>query len=1266
MRKHLQHYGYFSGRGEVIKKYGFFPSNSQVISSSSDSESNSSDEEQEKYKSKSNVVDTKTPIRQARIPYGLNCRGGPNDDYSFEPRWPMEVEVLTEPRIKHISISPMQPEAFYKPTTNHGPFIRSGDENNGRVVFNYNPESCGYFIRSRIGGNREGCRQATVSLRNDEDTTVLFESRFESGNLMKVVQVGEFEYELYLRYDLYTKRNTQWFYFRMQNIRADKRYRFTIVNFFKPTSLYSYGMRPLMYSVHDAETKGIGWQRWGEEIVYYKNNLPAPDNSSYNMYSLTWTCKFPNNNDTYYFAHCYPYTYSDLQDYLNEIQNDHFKSQYCKQKVLCRTLAGNFIYLLTITNPATVHGNNASASPENQVKKGVVVTARVHPGETNASWMMKGLLDFLLGDSADAKLLRDNFIFKIVPMLNPDGVIVGNYRCSLSGRDLNRNYKTILKDAYPSIWHTREMIKRFMNETELVLYCDFHGHSRKQNVFVYGCENKHLPNERLKERIFPAMLSKNDPAKFSFYSCKFKVQKHKEGTGRVVMWAMGILNSYTLEATFCGSTQHDRAGHHFTIKDFESIGYHFLDSLLDYCDPDHTKEPYRQNLYDKLLNGNLITDEDLKDFDISYDDSIHKTKTRIDIKRDFTISIDDKHSKVRTTNKLNISRTVKSAPNMHRSKSKLIVTTKRKEINMNSSRPVPSRNRVLVELEDNLRRSIQMKLISRGLNPASLADIDLDQFSSDDDSSDDVGSDSSMDDGLPKHLEAIAAAKTNDITKPISLTSARRLKDTNNDPVRYEGSNGISNRSNRWSTPTATQMTNGRLTTAEEKLRRSQAEYYKLLTRDVPTDDREKQQIQQQLQTLDDDILITSTFFPRQPSSSENLPDEGLERESGVNTNVSSTTYPMLASSSRVEDDTTGQLTTDNDTDCDMSRTNILNANEDGRQSTNAFVTNRVSAHLNERLLGTSRPSTRPKTTTTTTTTSLLQNRTVLDIRCIQPPMQTSNLKRIAEQQQHQRQRVMMVFGKQNPSEITEKTNSISSRTFHLSINERRSDDTSIYYDSSSSVVSRLYPIQQDNISMNVTSRFDSASINRTQTIFYMMSSSTPKPVTLEGSCHCQRVKFSVDSYTPYPYMICHCHADTKTAGVFNCNIMGEYSTFKLKQGQEFVKIYQVKLSETESGKNESSNTKLSPHKRHFCSECGSYLWAYHDAYPQWIYPFASSIDTPLPKPDQYYHIMTDFKLNHVEIPTGKNIHTYPSYPDGSIEEWHKIHGLYGTYTIEK
>lgn len=46
-------------------------------------------------------------------------------------------------------------------------------------------------------------------------------------------------------------------------------------------------------------------------------------------------------------------------------------------------------------------------------------------------------------------------------MLNPDGVIVGNYRCSLAGRDLNRNYKTGLRDSFPSVWHTRKMVERY-------------------------------------------------------------------------------------------------------------------------------------------------------------------------------------------------------------------------------------------------------------------------------------------------------------------------------------------------------------------------------------------------------------------------------------------------------------------------------------------------------------------------------------------------------------------------------------------------------------------------------------------------------------------------------------------------------------------------------------------------------------------------------------------------------------------------------------
>lgn len=61
-------------------------------------------------------------------------------------------------------------------------------------------------------------------------------------------------------------------------------------------------------------------------------------------------------------------------------------------------------------------------------KKGIFITARVHPGEPQASWVCQGIIQFLVSDDPVAIELRKNFVFKIIPMLNPDGVIYGNYR----------------------------------------------------------------------------------------------------------------------------------------------------------------------------------------------------------------------------------------------------------------------------------------------------------------------------------------------------------------------------------------------------------------------------------------------------------------------------------------------------------------------------------------------------------------------------------------------------------------------------------------------------------------------------------------------------------------------------------------------------------------------------------------------------------------------------------------------------------------------
>ncbi len=92
---------------------------------------------------------------------------------------------------------------------------------------------------------------------------------------------------------------------------------------------------------------------------------------------------------------------------------------------MCRTIAGNDCDMVIITN--------FSSKPEDiALRKAVVITSRVHPGESNSSFIMKGILDYLVSDDEGARYLRNNFVFKIVPMLNPDGVIIGNSRCSLS------------------------------------------------------------------------------------------------------------------------------------------------------------------------------------------------------------------------------------------------------------------------------------------------------------------------------------------------------------------------------------------------------------------------------------------------------------------------------------------------------------------------------------------------------------------------------------------------------------------------------------------------------------------------------------------------------------------------------------------------------------------------------------------------------------------------------------------------------------------
>ena len=91
---------------------------------------------------------------------------------------------------------------------------------------------------------------------------------------------------------------------------------------------------------------------------------------------------------------------------------------------------------------------------------------------------MKGVLEYLTGASKGACYLRKRFLFQIVPMLNPDGVGLGNYRSSMAGLDLNRQWRYPDRRLTPAIFYFKRVLRRHKDQT--VFFCDLHGHSRKK------------------------------------------------------------------------------------------------------------------------------------------------------------------------------------------------------------------------------------------------------------------------------------------------------------------------------------------------------------------------------------------------------------------------------------------------------------------------------------------------------------------------------------------------------------------------------------------------------------------------------------------------------------------------------------------------------------------------------------------------------------------------------------------------------------------
>ena len=161
-------------------------------------------------------------------------------------------------------------------------------------------------------------------------------------------------------------------------------------------------------------------------------------------------------------------------------------------------------------------------------------------------------------------------------------------------------------------------------------------------------------------------------------------------------------------------------------------------------------------------------------------------------------------------------------------------------------------------------------------------------------------------------------------------------------------------------------------------------------------------------------------------------------------------------------------------------------------------------------------------------------------------------------------------------------------------------------------------------------------------------------PMTLEGSCRCGAVRFTLDSHTPCPYQRCYCTVCRKTAGGggYAINIMGLAGSLKVR-GRRSLEQYHARIA--------MADGRCAPSEaaRHFCRDCGTALWLFSPEYPDLLYPFASAIDTDLPVPPSRVHLLLAFKAAWVEPQIAAGDSCFDLFPALSIEDWHRRHGLW-------
>ncbi|KAM7361346.1 cytosolic carboxypeptidase 6 isoform 2-T2 [Cochliomyia hominivorax] len=370
-----------------------------------------------------------------------------------------------------------------------------------------------------------------------------FDAAFETGNLGKAELLGEFEYDLFLRPDTCNPRYRFWFNFTVDNVKQDQRVIFNIVNMSKSRNLFNAGLTPLIKSSSRPK-----WQRLPKKnVFYYRSPLHQ------NHYVLSFAFSFDKEDDVYQFALAPPYSYSRMQSYLSLIENRQQQGAEKKfsRTILTKSLQNRNVDLITIDH---VSGKTKTNRIDRNFIRVIVILCRSQANASPASFMCQGFLEFLLSNHNIAKVLRENFVFKIVPMVNPDGVFLGNNRCNLIGQDMNRIWNVATEFSHPEIYAIKNMLKEIDNSDsyQIDFVIDLHAHTSLHGCFIYG--NTYEDVYRYERHlVFPRLFAANAPD-YASNNMMFNTDEKKSGCARRFCCERlsDTVNAYTLEISMGG------------------------------------------------------------------------------------------------------------------------------------------------------------------------------------------------------------------------------------------------------------------------------------------------------------------------------------------------------------------------------------------------------------------------------------------------------------------------------------------------------------------------------------------------------------------------------------------------------------------------------------------------------------------------------------------------------------------------------------------